>query len=318
MKNIFYYAFLFILIFSFPEKGLTWGSATHAYIAKELGAGITEPLMLYGAAAPDFFYDLGSPFHSYLFNQTHHNFTKLKAKARKMDMDIFAFGFISHNEKWGADYTAHKRGRTTKEGYVISKSSLLAPKLLFHLQEALDDAGVPNSFFLAWTLSGTLAHQLVETAIDLQIKLHECPTIGLEFLSSVQSAPDNLSALFAETYSYGLSKRVKVTKEDSAQMITEAEHEFRQLMVRYGEILSQEDSIAFEEISAEGVVLVNGFLKNMTGKDVFMQPEVMQEFLDLALQEVEADYTQEISATISYLKKRKEISSFLKKILRNR
>ena len=62
-------------------------------------------------------------------------------------MDIFAFGFISHNEKWGADYTAHKNGRTTKKGYVITKSSLLEPKVMFHLQAALDDAGVPYSFF---------------------------------------------------------------------------------------------------------------------------------------------------------------------------
>jgi hypothetical protein len=318
MKKIFCYAFLLILIFSFPEKGLAWGSATHAYIAKELGVGITDPLMLYGAAAPDFFYDFGSPFHSYLFNQTHHNITNIRTKSRKMDMDIFAFGFISHNEKWGADYTAHIRGRTTKKGYVITKSSLLAPKLLFHLQEALDDAGVPNSFFLAWSLSDTLAHQLVETAIDLQIKLHECPSIGLEFLNSVQSAPDTISAPFAETYSHGLSKHFKLTKEDATQIITEAEHEFRQLMVRYGEILSQEDSIALHEISEEGAVLVNGFLKNMTGKDVLIHPEVMQEFLNLASREVEADYAQEISATISYLKKKKGISSFLKTILRNR
>jgi hypothetical protein len=56
----------------------------------------------------------------------------------------------------------------------------------------------------------------------------------------------------------------------------------------------------------------------MTGKDVVIQPEVMHELMNLAMQNVEADYAQEISATITYLKKRKEISSFLKTILRNR
>ncbi len=130
MKKIFHYAFLLILIFSFPEKGLTWGSATHAYIAKQLGGGITDPQMLYGAAAPDFFYDLSYPGYNYLSKQAHTSIANLKAKARKANMDAFAFGFISHNEKWGADYTAHKKGRTIKKGYVVTKADLLDAEAL--------------------------------------------------------------------------------------------------------------------------------------------------------------------------------------------
>ena len=318
MKKIFYYAFLLILIFSFPEKGFTWGSATHAYIAKELGKEIADPQMLNGAAAPDFFYDTGSIGNDYLSNQTHRSITNLKKKARKMDMATFAFGFISHNEKWGADYTAHKNGRTTRKGYVITKSSLLEPKLLFHLQAALDDADVPFSFFLARTLASNLAHKLTEIAIDLQIRLHEDTSIGLDFLNSVQNAPDTIPDLLANTYGYGLSKRLKITREDANHMIAEAELHFRQLMVRYGELLNQQDSTDFHTLSEEGAALLNEALKNMTGKDVVIQPAVMHELMNLAMQNVEADYAQEISATISYLKKRKEISSFLKTILRNK
>jgi hypothetical protein len=44
----------------------------------------------------------------------------------------------------------------------------------------------------------------------------------------------------------------------------------------------------------------------------------MNELMNLAMQNVEPDYAQEISATISYLKKQKGISSFLKTILRNK
>jgi len=317
MKKIFCCAFLLILITSFPEKGLAWGSLTHAYIAKQLGKGITDPQMLYGAAAPDFFYDLNYPGYNYLSKQAHTSIANLKAKAREANMDAFAFGFISHNEKWGADYTAHKKGRTTKKGYVVTKSSLLTPKLLFHLQAALDEAGVPYSFFLARTLASNLAHKLIETAIDLQIRLHEDTSIGLDFLNSVQSASDNIPDLLADTYGYGLSKQLRIPKEDAARIITEAELDFRKLMVRYGELLSGKDP-ADLQMWEEGAALLSTALKNITGKDVVIQPEVMEEFLNLATQEIEADYAKEISATVSYLKKRKEINSYLKTILRNR
>jgi hypothetical protein len=318
MKKICLYAFLLILIFSFPEKGFTWGSATHAYIAKELGKEIADPQMLYGAAAPDFINDSGSLVTDYLFKQTHYSIGNLRKKARKMNMDTFTFGFLSHNEKWGADYTAHKKGRTTKKGYVVTKAILLEPKVMVHLQAALDEAGVPYSFLLARPLSSTLAHYLIETAIDLQIRLHEDPSIGIDCLNSAQSAPETIPDLFAETYSNGLSKRLKITKDAASQIITQSEHDFRQLMARYGELLSHQDSIVLHELSEEGVVLVNEFLKDMTGKDDVIQYAVMHEFMNLAMLEVEADYAQEISATISYLKKRKEIFSFLKTILRNK
>jgi len=307
-----------MLIFSLPEKGLAWGSATHAYIAKDLGIGITDPQMLYGAAAPDFFYDLRSPAYDYLSRQTHTVVSNLKAKAGKRHMDAFAFGFVSHNEKWGADYTAHKKGRTAKKGYVVTKAGLLTPKLLFRLKAALDAAGVSGSFFWAQAISSDLSHKLIETAIDLEITKHEDPSIGPEFLSAVQSASDTIPGILADSYGYALSRRLKIPREDANHIIAEAEADFRQLMVRYGEILSQEDSGDIPKISEEGAELLSEALKNLTGKDVVIEAETMQEFLNLATQEVQADYALEISSTISYLKKRKEISSFLKTILRKR
>ena len=321
MKKIFHYALLLILIFSFPDKGITWGSATHAYIAKELGKGITDPQMLYGAAAPDFFYnlsDLSSPGRNYLSKQTHTSIANLKTKARKANMDAFAFGFISHNENWGADYTAHKKGRTSKKGYVVTKADILAPKLLFRLKAALDEAGVPYSFFLAQAIASNLSHKLIETAIDLQLNLHEDPSLGYDFLNSVQSVTDNLPNLLAQTYGQGLSRNLKVSKDDSARIIREAESDFRQLMIRYGELLGGEDPADLHQMSEEGAALLSTALKDITGKDVVIQPEVMEEFMNLATQEIETDYAKEISATISYLMKRNEITSYLKTILKNK
>ena len=178
--------------------------------------------------------------------------------------------------------------------------------------------GVPYSFFLARTLASNLAHKLIETAIDIQVRLHKDSAIGLDLLNAAQNTPDAMPDLLANTYGYGLSKRLKITKEDANHLIAEAELDFRQLMVRYGELLNQQDSTDFHAISEEGAALLNESLKNMTGKDVVIQSAVMYELLNLAMQEVETDYAQEISATISYLKKRKKISPFLKTILRNR
>ncbi len=89
-------------------------------------------------------------------------------------------------------------------------------------------------------------------------------------------------------------------------------------MIRYGELLGGKDPADLYQMWEEGAALLSTALKNITGKDVVIQPEVMEEFLNLATQEIEADYAKEISATVSYLKKRKEITSYLKTILKNK
>ena len=133
-----------------PARAFAWGGATHAYFARELGQGMLNSQEIYGATVPDLFnLMLDLPYYDYLADQTHYQYAQIKTRARRMGLDAFAFGFVSHNEGWGADYTAHRRGRTTRGGYVITKSESLAPKLKPQMEEIMDHAGIPYAFLLA-------------------------------------------------------------------------------------------------------------------------------------------------------------------------
>jgi hypothetical protein len=306
-----------LLLVLVPTGAFTWGTATHAYFAKELGQGKLNSQEIYGATAPDLFnLKFDSPYYDYIVDQTHRHETNLKTKARKMGLDTFAFGFVSHNERWGADYTAHRRGRTTKEGYVITKSSGLAPKLKSPLQDILENAGVPSASFFAGLIAPELAHPLIETAVDLLIKRNEDPSIGLEMFDSAQDRATSIPDLLVSAYAKGLARHQKLSYDEASQIIREAEAEYQQMMILYGEVFTQEESEAIQDLADQGATLIEGYIKSAIGKEVDVPSNVLVDFIHLALQEVEGDYGQEIASTLAYLKHRPGISSFLHRILK--
>ncbi len=287
-----------------PSCALAWGQATHAYFAKALANGNVNPLEIYGAVAPDLFNLMtDSPDYDYLVNQTHRHYGKVVRKALKTELKPFAFGFASHNELRGADRTAHHKGRTTREGYVITKSSGLALKLRPDVQVILENAGVPLAFLVAGPLASELAHVLVETAIDLLIKRNEDPSIGLEVLQSAQDRPSSIPELLVEAYAKGFAGHMDISYEEAGQLIRTAEVDFQQLMILYGEILNREESEAITALADQGGVLLEDYISSATGKQVVVPIEVLEQFIQLALQEVEGDYAGEVSATLTYLKK---------------
>jgi len=305
---------LFLMI---PVSAFTWGQATHAYFAKELGQAELNSQEIYGATAPDLFnLKFDSPYYDYIVDQTHRHETSVKTKARKMGLDTFAFGFVSHNDRWGADYTAHHRGRTIKGGYVITKSSGLAPKLKSPLQDILENAGVPSASFFAGLFAPELAHPLIETAVDLLIKRNEDPSIGLELFHSAQDRSPSVPDLLVSAYAKGLARHQNLPYDGASQFIRDAEAEFQQMMILYGEILSQEESEVIQDLADQGATLIEGYIKSAIGKEVDVPSDVLVDFIHLAIQQVEGDYGQEIASTLAYLKHRPGISSFLHRILR--
>jgi len=306
-----------LLLVLVPTGAFTWGTATHAYFAKELGQGKLDSQEIYGATAPDLFnLKFDSPYYDYIVDQTHRHETSLKTKAGKMGLDTFAFGFVSHNDRWGADYTAHRRGRTTREGYVITKSSGLAPKLKSPLQDILENAGVPSASFFAGLIAPELAHPLIEAAVDLLIKRNEDPSIGLDLFHSAQDRPASVPDLLVSAYAKGLARHQKLSYDEASQIIKEAEAEFQQMMIFYGEILSQEESEAIQDLADQGATLIEGYIQSATGKEFDVPSDVLIDFLHLAIQEVEGDYGQEIASTLAYLKHRASISGYLHHILK--
>jgi hypothetical protein len=260
---------------------------------------------------------LDSPYYDYLVDQTHHHYKKLKRKSRRMELDTFAFGFVSHNEHWGADYTAHQNGLTTQEGYVVTKSKILAPKLRPQLEVIFEDAGIQHASLLAGLLASGIAHPLIETAIDLLIKRNENPYIGLGLFQSAQDRPPSIPDLLVVAYARDFVHHMKVSKEEAGKMIREAEREFQQMMILYGEILTKEESEAIKELADQGAALIEGYIESAIGKEANIPSEVFIEFIHLAIQQVEEDYSQEITATFSYLQRHKGISRDLKRILKS-
>ena len=88
-----------------------WGSAVHAYIDDHLGANrpVRNANEMYGGMAPDVFnYLFDHPDQlQFLYAQTHNNFMRLWEVAHRRLGRSVAFGFVSHNDVWGADSTAH-------------------------------------------------------------------------------------------------------------------------------------------------------------------------------------------------------------------
>ncbi len=308
------------LIFVGSAGAFAWGTATHAYLAKEAGQGNLNSQEIYGGTVPDLFnLMLDSPDHDYLVNRTHYHFGKVQKEAQGTDLESFAFGFVSHNEKWGADRTAHRKGLTTPgEGYIIAQSTLLAPQLQPQLQTILVESGVDPiiASLLAGPLSVQLAHPIAETAVDLLIKRNEDLSIGQELLLSAQERPSTAPDLLVAAYGKSLSHRMKVSEEEAGSFIRDTETEFRDKMIRYGEILEKSEEEAIQDLSNEGGALIDGYLRIVTGVEIHVPAEVLTGFLHLALQQVEESYSGEIAATLSYLQQR--LSRDLPNILKNK
>jgi hypothetical protein len=221
-----------------------------------------------------------------------------------MGLESFAFGFVSHNEKWGADDSAHRNGWTTREGYIIAQSTLLGPQLRPQVQVILENSGVPLASLVAGVLAPQLAHPIIETAIDLLIKRNEDLLIGQELLQSALDRSSIVPDLLVAAYGKSLARRMNVSEEEAGDFIRDAEAEFREMMLRYGEILSKDEEEAIQDLANEGAALIQEYIGSVTGTQVEVPPEVLGEFLHLAIQQVEENYDGEIAATLSYLQLR--------------
>ena len=300
-----------------PAEAFPWGGATHAYFASELTQGRLNDQEVYGALAPDLFnLDIDFPHYAFSVSQTHRHLTKLKREARRQGLDAFAFGFVSHNERWGADRKAHRNRGNGQTSYVLSKSGLLASQLRPSLQTLLEEAGVPFAFLLADRVSVELSHTLVEMAIDVMIKRNEGPGIGFKILHSAQERPASIQDLLIASYGKPLARYMAISEEEAGDVIREAETEFQQLMIQYGGNLVQEESEACRRLADQGAGLMRGLLESATGKEVPVTAEFIADSLTQAMRLVEEDYAPEIESTLVYLKRHLDSSRYLRRVLR--
>lgn len=248
---------LFLSIFLSAPAAFPWGWAVHTYIDEQFATkwNVRNANQLYGGLAPDLFnFRFDAPeYQAYLFEQTHYNFMKVWDEARSKPAKALAFGFVSHNEAWGIDSTAHRAGITSGQqgGYVIAKAYVLKGILDPLLQAArlqLEEAVVLS-----------VAHELVERGVDLLMRNLD-PMIGAKMAAAALPPNPNLPLLMEKAYAGDLASQFKISHTDAVKFLTSSERQFRQTLVLYGQVLMQSDAVAIPLMAEQLEGMAKAFL----------------------------------------------------------
>ncbi len=292
---------LFFLVMGFfSSEAFPWGFATHAYIDDHLGK--TKKFQnadeIYGGVAPDTFnYLFAHPdYLGFLSDQTHAEFTKLWNASNKGLGKSLAYGFVSHNDVWGADYTAHHSGLTFGQdvGYVIAKAILLS--------EILKQVPEYAALNLPDEITLEISHELVEDGVDLLVKGID-PSIGQKLSSSALSRTPNFPVLLVKAYAKDFSQFAGINYRDASKSMIAGEKEFRQRIVFYGQALMQEEATAIQLIS-EGTAEVAAIFLEAYGITPPPNEEIVP-LIEFAIGQsitlCADDFSDEITATITYV-----------------
>jgi hypothetical protein len=284
-----------------------WEKGTHLYIADLLKKhGFMNPGNqdeMYGAMAPDIFnyvFDLPPGINAYLYDQTHHNFMALWKSVRWGYEKELALGFVSHNDSWGADFTAHHQGRTfgLTEGYIIAKAQLLSGAIDWSTLEAVLGGALPDQVKL------DLCHNIVEAAGDVILKRYY-PGLGLKLIAAGSRLGDRFRNLLLKAYLPGLSPLVG---GDAAArtIILGSEAAFRQQqVVMYGLLMRQDETTILQGLAVQFNMLVGGYLASLginlpDGTD--LTPIILYA-LNGAILLCENDYMTEVNATVQFVER---------------
>jgi hypothetical protein len=290
-------ALLLVLFLNCPDA-FSWGSATHAYINSQLSNG-SKHLNdeVYGGVIPDLFgYMFDSSFLQDLDAQTHDQSIKVWGSAKSKQEKALAYGFVSHNDLWGADSTAHHSGRTigTEEGYVISKASQL--KLILETNPEYAALQLPDSISLY------VSHNFVESGLDILIKQLD-PQIGAKLSLAATRRSPVLPALLVRAYARDLSLLPGMNHGKATRLIQSAEKEFRKSMILYGQALTLDDATAIQLIAEQTADISMGFL-SAYGIPLPEELDLIPLITFAIGQSIilcADDFDEEIAATISYV-----------------
>jgi hypothetical protein len=289
---------IFLVAIIFSSEALSWSWATHTYIDDHLGRkrGMKNTNEIYGSMVPDLFnYMFENPDNlNSLYDQTHNQFMKMWNIARSKTGKALAYGFVSHNDRWGADFTAHHAGRTygQAEGYAKAKA-----KDLLTLAPLPSELGIPEDVALE------IFHELVENSVDILISQIADPVIGRKMISAAIHRSPVISRLLVETYAGDFSTYAGISYPEAVRVITSAEKKFRRSMVLYGQVLLQDEATAIELISEQTADVAQSFLA-VYGIPLPPREQVVEliaAYMELAISICESDYFEEIEATVNFV-----------------
>lgn len=225
---------ILLLTVMFSTSAFAWGPATHTYIANQLQSTGEKADQLYGAVTPDINLLLSADAWSPYFQATHHEFMPVWTVASNSDSNAvkaLAFGMATHNEEWGADYTAHMHSMKYPDfqqgGYVIKKSQELCTLL-----NQMYGGQIPPGIL---TLDN--CHFILEYGIDLMVKMKD-PAIGAKVMQSARHRSPEIAGLLMAAY-----PEADPTPKFGPPGITygmelaAVEPVWREKMIQYGDIL---------------------------------------------------------------------------------
>jgi len=298
-----------VVLTTFPTSALAWGPATHAYLAKELGDkfGVMNLQEMYGSLLPDMFNLMfGYEHEDYLWEETHYEFMKLVNIATFGRRKALGYGFASHNEAWGADYTAHvSAGTNSGEGYVVTKKNVLASLLASKIEEFFDDNDIDYTAELILELALSFADNSVEIAVDYLVSQNEDKHIGGRILLAAKYRSPFVPFLLSRAYAQDFALEAGITVIQAATMIFIIENEFKEYMEFYGWALTQANAI--DLLAEQGAQLAELKLANDYGITVTVESQLMRESLEAAILIVQPDYASELTKTLDYVEDQLEV-----------
>lgn len=277
------------------QAAFPWGAATHAYMEEHLlkKLGQTDSAVLYnriyGANAIDIFNNNFIfpyvEFQAFLHDTARGNFLKAWEVAESKDERAFAYGFVSHNNTWGMDSSAHVSGVTygRGEGYVIAKARVLAAMLGPALEAQL---GVP----LPEEVLINVGHYLVESGVDLLVRAKD-PAIGSKLTAAAFYRSGAIPTLLVNAYTDDLSALAAI---DAAPIILVAEGNFRASMMAYGFALTQDN--ALDLVAAELAAIGVSYLGLPSGSEALLTP-IAKQGIGAAMTLCAPDFERELHAS---------------------
>jgi hypothetical protein len=295
-----------------PAPAFSWNQATHAYIADRVGARVGHANLdeMWGSVAPDMFNFVFDPAlcPGWIADQTQgtysDTFLKVWNAAETNAEKALAYGFVSHNEQWGADHVAHESSLTLghEEGYIITKE-----KILLNTPYPADPQQTFGDLFSDLGMSQyegeMVAHLITEDAIDIMLSKDADPLLGrkLETAAHARSKnfPDLLVKAFGEDYAdYCFGGDLST----AASVLIAAEEEHRENMLFLGRAISQPEPVAVQLLAEQVAAVVPEFL----GRPLSVPEAEFVEIVKAAIfksMELCDDYKAEIDATIEFVAK---------------
>jgi hypothetical protein len=300
IKQLIYRITLITMMVLLPTAAFSWGSAVHAYIDGKLATKwkLLNGNQDYGAMVPDAFnFSFDQPaYMGFLYAQTHMNFLHVWYDAESRPAKALAFGFVSHNDVWGADFTAHHSGITSGQGkgYIIAKAEILKVIL-----ESIPDYAALN---IPDAVSMEIAHNLVESAVDILMK-HVDPRIGQKMIAAALPPHPNMPLLLVKAYAGDLAGFAGIREHEAAKFIVASEKQFRKITILYGQALTLDDADAVQALAEQLADFAQAFLAAygvtlLPGTDLtpLLEFGISQGMLLCA-----ADFAQEVVATAAFV-----------------